>query len=189
MAGASAADLREAFASEGRREGAAALDPGPQLREVGSLAVWTLSSAKQGFGVEQLRDDSIDTYWQSDGQQPHTVTIQFPRKMDIETLALYLDHALDESYTPSRISVRGGTGMHDLHELKVLELQDPKGWLRIPLTVRANVLQVAILQNHQNGRDSHVRLMKVFGTRPEPAHLLRQPLFTDPDLSQYSQLR
>lgn len=28
-----------------------------QRREIGDLAVWTLSSAKPGNGVEQLRDD------------------------------------------------------------------------------------------------------------------------------------
>lgn len=35
-------------------------------QEIGVMAVWSLSSAKPGFGVEQLRDDNIDTYWQYD---------------------------------------------------------------------------------------------------------------------------
>jgi len=35
-----------------------------ESREIGKSAVWTLSSAKPGFGVDQLRDYSIDTYWQ-----------------------------------------------------------------------------------------------------------------------------
>lgn len=34
-------------------------------REIGRDAVWSLSSAKPGNGVDQLRDDSIETYWQS----------------------------------------------------------------------------------------------------------------------------
>ncbi len=33
-------------------------------QEIGSQAVWSLSSAKPGFGVEQLRDDNLETYWQ-----------------------------------------------------------------------------------------------------------------------------
>ena len=33
-------------------------------REIGSEAVWSLSSAKPGNGVEQLRDDSIESFWQ-----------------------------------------------------------------------------------------------------------------------------
>jgi anaphase-promoting complex subunit 10 len=44
-------------------------------REIGDLAVWTLSSAKQGNGVDQLRDNNINTFWQSDGQQPHFINI------------------------------------------------------------------------------------------------------------------
>lgn len=46
------------------------------VREVGAQAVWSLSSCKPGFGVEQLRDNSVETYWQSDGQLPHLVNIQ-----------------------------------------------------------------------------------------------------------------
>ena len=34
-----------------------------QRREVGDLAVWTLSSAKHGNGVQQLRDDQVSTFW------------------------------------------------------------------------------------------------------------------------------
>jgi anaphase-promoting complex subunit 10 len=32
--------------------------------EIGKHAVWSLSTAKQGSGVQQLRDNSIDTFWQ-----------------------------------------------------------------------------------------------------------------------------
>ena len=32
--------------------------------EIGSQAVWSLSSSKPGFGIAQLRDDSTTTYWQ-----------------------------------------------------------------------------------------------------------------------------
>jgi hypothetical protein len=35
-------------------------------KEIGSLAVWQLSSAKSSCGVEQLRDGNLDTYWQYD---------------------------------------------------------------------------------------------------------------------------
>lgn len=34
-------------------------------REIGREAVWSLSSAKPGNGVDQLRDESTETYWQS----------------------------------------------------------------------------------------------------------------------------
>ncbi|MEJ1286164.1 hypothetical protein NN561_017168 [Cricetulus griseus] len=34
-------------------------------------------AGRPGFGVDQLRDDNLETYWQSDGSQPHLVNIQF----------------------------------------------------------------------------------------------------------------
>lgn len=35
-----------------------------EKREIGKLAVWTVSSNKPGNGVEMLRDNSLSTYWQ-----------------------------------------------------------------------------------------------------------------------------
>jgi len=55
-----------------------------------------------GFGVDQLIDGSLDTYWQSDGPQPHLINIQFRRKTTITDICLYADYKADESYTPSR---------------------------------------------------------------------------------------
>ena len=67
-----------------------------------SISEWHLVV---GFGVEQLRDGSLDTYWQSDGPQPHLINIQFRRKMTISDICIYADYKADESYTPNR-SVR-----------------------------------------------------------------------------------
>lgn len=64
--------------------GKSALEVGTDVREIGHLAVWTVTSAKPGNGVELLRDGSKDTYWQSDGTQPHLVDIQFQKKMHIK---------------------------------------------------------------------------------------------------------
>lgn len=117
------------------------------VREVGSQAVWSLSSCKPGnmqynkfyeqntqnipihlgFGVEQLRDNCMDTYWQSDGQLPHLVNIQFQRKTTINQIYIYTDYKLDESYTPSRISIRSGTHFNDLQEIEIIDLCEPTG--------------------------------------------------------------
>ena len=48
-----------------------------EVREIGEQAIWSLSSCKPGFGIDQLRDNNFDTYWQSDGPQPHLISIQF----------------------------------------------------------------------------------------------------------------
>lgn len=49
------------------------------MREIGDLAVWALSSAKQGHGVDELRDNNTDTFWQSDSTQPHFINIEFQK--------------------------------------------------------------------------------------------------------------
>ena len=64
--------------AEEARSGSGATAPAPgSVREVGGAATWSLSSCKPGYGVQQLRDGCIDTYWQSDGQLPHLVNVQF----------------------------------------------------------------------------------------------------------------
>ena len=87
------------------------------MREIGHEAVWSLSTAKPGNGVEQLRDNNSDTYWQSDGGQPHRINIQFHKKMSISQIWFYLDYKLDESYTPKKMCIRCGTTFHDLQDL------------------------------------------------------------------------
>ncbi|TPX51744.1 hypothetical protein SeLEV6574_g00128 [Synchytrium endobioticum] len=141
--------------------------------EIGTLATWSLSSSKPGFGVEQLRDDSTETYWQSDGPQPHLVNIQFPKKMTVTSVAIYLDYKHDESYTPTKISVRAGNHFQDLQEISSLDFEEPHGWTSVSLTppshdqtIRTHLLQFAVLGNHQNGKDTHIRLIKIYGPRP-----------------------
>ncbi|XP_045151756.1 anaphase-promoting complex subunit 10 isoform X2 [Echinops telfairi] len=108
------------------------------VREIGSQAVWSLSSCKPGFGVDQLRDDNLETYWQSDGSQPHLVNIQFRRKTTVKTLCIYADYKSDESYTPSKISVRVGNNFHNLQEIR------SRGWKR--LSSKQDISCICLLQ-------------------------------------------
>ncbi|RLN11005.1 hypothetical protein BBJ28_00023808 [Nothophytophthora sp. Chile5] len=170
-------------------------------REVGDDAVWSLSSAKPGNGVDQLRDstyNSMDTYWQSDGSQPHLINIQFFRKMTIKEVALYLDYKLDESYTPKKISIRCGATVHDLKEIHVQHVVEPNGWISIPLhadegaeqtPVRAFFLQIAILAMHQNGRDTHIRQVKIYAPRESNALDWSIPEASTPQFWAYSCIR
>jgi anaphase-promoting complex subunit 10 len=170
-----------------------------QVREVGAQAVWSLSSCKPGFGVDQLRDNCLETYWQSDGPQPHLVNIQFRKKTTLRDVCIYADYKLDESYTPNRVSVRAGNHFHDLQEVELLDLNEPSGWVVIPLKegvgdtpVRAFLLQVAVLSNHQNGRDTHIRQIKVhspLNTHPFPSALELPTHFSTVALSQHSTIR
>lgn len=147
-------------------------------REIGrEVACWRLSSAKPGNGVAQLRDGNVDTYWQSDGIQPHLISIQFQKRRAVCDIAFYLDYKLDESYTPKTISILCGTTAHDLREVRTVDLEEPNGWVVISLAdtdegggdhraqaggaqqyLRAHFVQVMIKSMHQNGRDTHVRI-------------------------------
>lgn len=148
-----------------------AVNPKNLYREIGREAVLSLSTAKPGNGVEELRDNNKETYWQSDGGQPHLINLQFHKKMTITEIAFYLDYSLDESYTPKKMSIRSGTTFHDLVEVRVVDLHEPIGWVTIPLQdkegdlLRAFFLQVCIVSMHQNGRDTHIRQAKIFGPR------------------------
>lgn len=160
----------------------------PATREVGNQATWSLSSCKPQFGVEQLRDDNYETYWQSDGQLPHLVNIQFKRKTTVNAVAIYTDFRHDESYTPSKVSVRSGTNFNDLQEIEVVELKEPSGWVKIPLKdlndrlVRSFMVQIAVISNHQQGRDTHLRQIKIYSP------VVNQPV-TTADFADWSSVR
>ncbi|XP_055306677.1 anaphase-promoting complex subunit 10 [Sitodiplosis mosellana] len=166
------------------------------VTEVGTQAVWSLSSCKPGFGVEQLRDNCMDTYWQSDGQLPHLVNIQFQRKTSVNQIYIYTDYKLDESYTPSRISIRSGTHFNDLQEIEIVDLVEPTGWVQIPIKdvrnrpIRTFMIQIAVISNHQNGRDTHMRQIRIHS----PIEGRKYPLeesgkFTTLKFQQYSTIR
>ncbi|RCN28890.1 Anaphase-promoting complex, subunit 10 [Ancylostoma caninum] len=99
------------------------------MRDISFQAVWTVSSCKsEGNGIHELLHDSVDKYWQSDGPQPHTVTIEFPRKTDISFVMMYLDFKNDESYTPSKIIVHLGSSLVHLDDGLPVEFNEPTGW-------------------------------------------------------------
>ncbi|KAH6920279.1 hypothetical protein HPB50_028735 [Hyalomma asiaticum] len=108
-----------------------------------------------------------ERYWQSDGPQPHLDNDHFCRKTNIQGICICADYKLDESYTPNRISVRVGSSFHDLQELEAKDLREPTGW--VPIATRdaaghpvgAFLVETAVLSNHENGRDTHLRQTKV----------------------------
>ncbi|KAL7751076.1 Anaphase-promoting complex subunit 10 [Sorochytrium milnesiophthora] len=155
-------------------------------RDVSNQCVWTVSSSKPDYGVRHLLDDSPDTYWQSDGACPHHVTMQFATRTTFSHMSVYLDYTRDESYTPREVSVRAGGMYSDLETLVVVELDEPSGWVHFPLRVsdalpssskegdeeetaettplRALWVQLCVHSNHQSGKDTHVRQVKIFAT-------------------------
>lgn len=150
------------------------------LREISPLASWTVSTCKPGCGVAALRSPSISQFWQSDGPQPHLLNIHFFKLVSIVKLRVYLDFELDESYTPTRIVFLAGTGMYDLTEFAEWTGDSPSGWVDISLegvgpisdgsdgtfytgaVLKCMIVQIKICENHQNGKDTHVRGVQLF---------------------------
>jgi anaphase-promoting complex subunit 10 len=141
--------------------------PNPEEREIGDQCVWTVSSCKHGYGVKNLRDGQRDTYWQSDGVQPHLINMEFQQKTAIKSIKVYLNYNTDESYTPNKIAVKAGTYFHDLQSVCIKEFDQPRGWEVIELRdknlrpISAFLLQIIIVSNHQNGRDCRIRQVKI----------------------------
>ncbi|KAK2751014.1 anaphase promoting complex subunit doc1 [Myotisia sp. PD_48] len=105
----------------------------PNLREISSLASWTVSTYKPGSGVAALRHPSPNQFWQSDGPQPHILTLHFFKRVSIVRIRIYLDFELDESYTPTKVVFLAGMGGNDLVEFATWQGESPHGWVDVNL--------------------------------------------------------
>ena len=70
--------------------------------------------------------------------------------------------------------------MHDLIQFAEWHEDEPDGWQDINLEgqgvggkaeIRAFIIQIQILENHQNGKDTHVRGVQIFAKDERPAHM------------------
>lgn len=139
-------------------------------------AIWSVSSFRPHWGPDKLRDNNALTYWQSDCPNPrkhHTIDLSFHQATLIRQVSLFIDFFQDESYTPKTISIRGGTTYRDLYEIMTLECDEMVGWINADITSRNDGnpfrvfrLQIAILTTHLNGRDTHIRQLKVYSVLP-----------------------
>ncbi|RKO94038.1 Apc10DOC1 subunit of the anaphase-promoting complex, partial [Blyttiomyces helicus] len=147
----------------------------PVARDISNFAKWSVSSQKPGeeFSIDSMRSTNKELFWQSDGPQPHFIDLTFPRKMTVKHVAIYFDHKNDESYTPKEISFQAGNDPDDLQEVNAMDLSEPQGWRTVDLfhtdsqtiPLRTRFLRVKIVSNHQNGKDTHVREMRVYGPK------------------------
>ncbi|KAF7595326.1 anaphase promoting complex subunit doc1 [Aspergillus hancockii] len=209
------------------------------LREISSLASWTVSTHKPGCGVSALRHPSPTQYWQSDGPQPHQLTLHFFKLVAVVKIRVYLDFDMDESYTPTKMTFLAGMGSNDLVEFATWEGEGPCGWVDVPLegvggrhegwvrrkrrtrarksgkeksawpdymfsdtenatdfdlaaddetadeydeddpyagsVLKAMVIQMRVIENHQNGKDTHVRGFQVFARDDERRRIGNAP--------------
>ena len=102
-------------------------------------------------------------------------------------MRIYLDWEADESYTPTKIQFLAGMSGHDIQEFAEMSFEQPTGWIDVDFSgvgpiepsqdqdgavkvidwskrpvLRAFLVQVRILENHQNGKDTHLRAVQLF---------------------------
>lgn len=135
-----------------------------------------------------LRSPDLAHFWQSDGPQPHLLSIHFFKLVSIASIRVFLDFDNDESYTPTKIQFLAGMGVHDIQEFAEMSFKEPTGWHEVDFSnvgpiepdddsddgasrdidwskrpvLRAFLVQVRILENHQNGKDTHLRAVQLF---------------------------
>lgn len=169
--------------------------------DISNRGRWSVSSYKFGFGAECLRDGDPETFWHSDGPQPHFITVEFPRKVAIQKISILLSYPQDDSYTPATLAVRAGTGLSDLQDVRVISLEKPDGWITFDVSAEPNedndglvpvyafVLQVIILANHMSGKDTHVRGLRILGPLEDQAYDDDPFVFESPSYKLYETIR
>lgn len=101
------------------------------------------------------------------------MTMKFTRQVEIRALRFFVDYTQDESYTPTKILWHAGTSEHSLIQFASSTLHNPVGWQEVSITgcgggddsnsLCCFVVQMQVMENHQNGKDTHIRAVKVYG--------------------------
>lgn len=159
-----------------------------RLEILGESAVWYASTWRVENGVQYLRDNRADTYWQSDCSREtgliQYITVHLGRPTPISRVSLFLDYSVDETYTPEVITIQAGHTIESMYDTRIkrLTLVKPQGWTHLELRgmheqepLIATTLRLYILKNHMQGKDSHIRQMRVFGPQSidQPLPVLR----------------
>lgn len=105
------------------------------FNDITTLCSYSFSSYKYNNGIEQLLDDDLSLYWQSDSNSsPHWINIQLPSSLLLAYLCIYIDCTADESYTPNEFMIKSGLTAHSYSSSQLIQLAPPPtGWLIIPL--------------------------------------------------------
>lgn len=120
-----------------------------------------LSSSKRGYGLKELISDSLGEFWNSDDTLPHSIAISFFKKTYIYSINIQLSYTLDESYTPEKIAV------YYNDKSRIYNLKEPEGEKTLIVDDFVFEVYVVILSNHSDGKDSHVRRLKVMSSPTE----------------------
>lgn len=116
-----------------------------------------VSTFKPGHGTDELFSDDPDKYWHTDGNLPHHIEIEFDRIKHLAEICLILGHTQDKSYIPKEIDVRCGKTRDTIRSVVHATISDKAPNATIAVGCDCCILQLVILNNHQEGRDSRIR--------------------------------
>ncbi|KAM0676160.1 hypothetical protein GVAV_000123 [Gurleya vavrai] len=122
-----------------------------------------LSSYKHDFGLDELLSTKMSKFWNTDDNLPHFIELSFRKKTYIEEVHLFLSFSDDDSYTPEVLEIWSGLTREKMKMLRVCNAFEPEGAISMHVGHDCFFVYVIIRANHQEGRDSHVRHLKVYG--------------------------
>ncbi|KAL0231919.1 hypothetical protein PCE1_002916 [Barthelona sp. PCE] len=136
----------------------------------------TCSTCHREHLPANLLDRDPQTYWKSDARMPHSINIFLPHIYSIKAVSLYLNVFSDKDYSPNVLLLRYGD--HPSEMMQYGQGVDcpvnKKGFVTIYTEgITCSSLQVVIPSNFENGRNSIVRELRIFGEvhkEPEKTH-------------------
>lgn len=121
-----------------------------------------LSSSKNSHGLAELLSSDNRNFWATEGTLPHYIEISFPKKTFVTHIDISLNYNEDDSYTPSNIEIRTGMFRESTKVVTNIHLDEPDGVTCLKIDQECFIILIIILANHQDGRDSKIRNLKVF---------------------------
>jgi anaphase-promoting complex subunit 10 len=157
-------------------------------REITKSALWTVSTVKGGYAISSMFNRSEEDFWQSDAIPPHWISAQFSEQTFLSRLSVFLAVNKDDTYTPVELVIYIGNDPTALAEFKTAEPSRLQGWVDIDLNVSTIFLKIAVTKNHQGGRDSRIRQIRLFGAPYSPC-IDPRVYFFSPEVTQYLSIR
>lgn len=146
------------------------LEMSEELINVSNMAYWRATSFKASNPIINVINDDPNSFWQSDGAQPHEVEVYFSKRVNIAIIAMYFSLKVDESYTPKLIKIYVGHSLSDCELYKIVELEKLNGWFALTFNdnrpqdglMKCQFIKFTFPLNHENGKDTHLRGIRLF---------------------------
>ena len=137
-----------------------------------------LSSFKRDHGLKELLSEDVNEFWHTDDNLPHYIEMVFSKLVHVSSAQMTLMYSLDDSYTPAKIEIRCGVTRESIEPVLTTTLIEPEGAVALNINKSCFFLQLIVLTNHQEGRDTHIRNLKVFDGENK-CILMRSPYYRE----------